>query len=75
MARIRVRTAAGRYWVTVTGQLRGRDLRRLEHACGPALEQREAPLTLTLPGVRDIDEPVKAFLERLANRGAVLQYD
>lgn len=75
MARIRVRSAAGRYWVTVTGQFRGRDLRRLEHACGPALEQREAPLTVTLAAVRGIDEPVKAYLERLANRGAVVHFD
>lgn len=72
MARMRVRWAEGRYWVTVIGKLRGRDLGRLERACGPALEQQRPPLTIRLAAVADIDEPAKTYLERLAARGAVV---
>ena len=75
MARMRVRSADGRYFVTVTGQLRGRDLGRLERACGPALEHRHPPLTLRLSAVRAIDEPARTYLERLVERGAVVLAD
>ena len=75
MARMRVRSAEGRYFVTVTGQLRGRDLGRLERACGPALEHRHPPLTVRLSAVGTIDEPAKTYLERLVNRGAVVLAD
>jgi hypothetical protein len=74
VARITVRSTAGRYCVTVSGQLRGRDLRRLEHACGPALEHRDPPLTVTL-AAGGIDEPARAYLERLVNRGAVVHFE
>lgn len=72
MAKLRVKTTNGRYFVTVTGQLGGRDLGRLERACGPALEQQRAPLTIRLAAVAGIDEPAKTYLERLAARGAVV---
>lgn len=74
MARISVRALDGRYWVTITGGLTGRDLRRLESACSPALEQARAPLTLRL-AVRDIDGAARAYLNRLAARGAELVFE
>jgi hypothetical protein len=68
---MRVKTANGRYFVTVTGQLGGRDLGRLERACGPALEHQHPPLTVRLAaGV--IDEPARRYLERLTERGATV---
>jgi hypothetical protein len=75
VARITVRSTHGRYCVTVSGQLRGRDLRRLEHACGPALERRDPPLTVTLASPDSVDEPARAYLERLITRGAVVQFE
>lgn len=71
MASMSVKSADGRYVVTVTGQLRGRDLRRLERACGPALEHQHAPLTVELAGPV-VDAPAKRYLERLADRGAIV---
>ncbi|MGE0123747.1 MAG: hypothetical protein AB7U25_12480 [Vicinamibacterales bacterium] len=56
----------------VTGQLAAADLRRLEHLCGPALEQRHLPLELDLSGVSTMDEPARLFLDHLARRGAVV---
>ena len=75
MARVTVRSAEGRFWVTVTGSLRGRDLRRLERACGPALEQPCAPLTIRLAEVSPIDETAATYLRRLVARGAVVLTD
>ena len=72
VAKLRVKTTNGRYFVTVKGQLRGRDLGRLERACGPALEQQRPPLTIRLAAVAAIDEPAQSYLERLAARGAVV---
>ena len=71
VAKMRVRSADGRYVVTVTGQLQGRDLGRLERACGPALEHRHPPLTVRL-AAPVIDEPARRYLERLAERGAIV---
>jgi hypothetical protein len=68
---MRVKSADGRYFVTVTGQLRGRDLGRLERACGPALEHRRPPLTVRLASTV-IDEPAKRYLERLTERGVTV---
>ena len=75
MARMRVTSARGRYQVTVTGNLGGRDLRRLERACGPALEQPRPPLTVRLAAVAAIDQSAKAYLDRLIRRGAVVLFD
>ena len=75
VARMRVRSVQGRFHVTVTGELGGRDLRRLERACGPALVQRQPPLTLRLAAVPAIDGSARAYLERLVARGAVVLFD
>jgi len=71
MASIRVSVHHGRRRVTVRGQLVAADLRRLESACGPALEYRELPLEIRL---RDtgMDEASRQFLDRLVKRGAIL---
>jgi hypothetical protein len=72
VARIRVRLRDGRRRVIVRGELSAADLRRLERACGPALEQRDVALHVELGGVSAIDETSRLFLERLSKRGAVL---
>jgi hypothetical protein len=74
MARMRVRSAYGRYQVTIAGKLGGRDLGRLERACGPALEQPRPPLTVRVAAVTAIDESAKAYLDRLMRRGAVVLF-
>ena len=72
MAILRVRLSNGKRLVTVRGRLAARDLRRLERACGPALEQREVPLELRLSEHGDLDEATQLFLAGLVRRGAVL---
>ena len=74
MARMWVKSVKGRYSVTISGRLRGRDLRRLEHACGPALEQKVAPLTVRVVPGSDLDESAQEYLDRLAARGALLVF-
>jgi len=75
VARLSTRSAHGHYWITITGRLCGRDLRRLERACGHALEHALLPLTLHLAGVDTIDGTAQAFLNRLAHRGALLVFE
>ena len=75
MARMSVKTACGRYCITLSGHLSSRDLRRLEQLCGPALEQQTTPLTLRLTRITSADQSAQAFLDRLVQRGAVLQFD
>lgn len=43
-----------------------------EYLCGPALEYRTIPLDIHLERVTGIDAPARAFLMRLAARGAIL---
>lgn len=76
MARMRVISVDGRYHVTVVGNLQGRDLRRLERACGPALEHALPPVTVRLTsGASATDAAAKAYLDRLMRRGAVVLFD
>ncbi|MGE0813448.1 MAG: hypothetical protein AB7O28_18685 [Vicinamibacterales bacterium] len=72
MARIQVRVIDGRHHVTVYGPLVAADLRRLERACGPALEHRQPPLEIRVQESESLDEPSRVFLDRLARRGAVI---
>jgi len=58
--------------VTVRGALSAGDLRRLERACGRALEEREMALELDLDVTAGVDEPARLYLDRLIRRGAVL---
>lgn len=73
MARIWLRRSREGYCVTVSGHLRAADLRRLERACGPALEQRYVALQLDLTAVTGSDPVANAFLGRLVERGARIQ--
>lgn len=72
MARISVKTIGAWSQVTVTGTLLARDLRRLERACGPALERKDVALELRIGGVSRMDRAARAFLDRLRDRGARL---
>jgi hypothetical protein len=72
VASISVRVHQGKRQVTVRGHLMTTDLRRLERACGPALEYRELPLELRLGDVTDMEEACRFFLASLERRGAVL---
>lgn len=74
-ARLSTRSAHGHYWITITGRLCGRDLGRLERACGHALEHSLLPLTVRLAGVDTIDSTAQAFLNRPAHRGALLVFE
>jgi hypothetical protein len=71
VARISVRVHQGKRQVTVRGHLTATDLRRLERACGPALEQRELLLELRVGAVTDMDESCRLFLASLSKRGAM----
>jgi hypothetical protein len=65
----------GRWCVAVKGSLGVTDLRRLEHACAPALEHSPAPLDLKVDGMRAVDEPARLFMRRLLVCGAALVGD
>ncbi len=72
MARISVKHVDGRSCVTVSGQLSAADLRRLERACGAALEHKRVELELQLSQVSSMDAAARAFVQRLVDRGAIL---
>ncbi len=72
MAVITVRIRSGTRHVTVRGALIARDLRRLERACGPALEQKDIHLELHVHDKVASDDAARLFLDRLVKRGAVL---
>jgi hypothetical protein len=59
----------------LSGRLAAADLRRLERACGPALEHRQLPIVVHLERVTDIDRAALGFLNRLAARGASIVRD
>jgi hypothetical protein len=74
MARIRMTKRRGKYRVTVRGPLRASDLRRLERACGLALECAAPSLAILLDSFA-VDPIAGAYLERLEVRGAVIRID
>jgi hypothetical protein len=74
MARISRRSVEGRYWITMSGHVSGRDLGRLERLCGPALEHETVPLTLRLTEASTVDPAAQAYLDRLVRRGALLLF-
>ena len=73
MAKISVVRAGGSYRITLKGRLTAGDLRRLERACGDALEHKLAPLELNVDQVLSIDNAARSYLERLRARGARIQ--
>lgn len=71
MARIRAETVdQGTRRVWIYGELGASDLRRLEHACAPALEQYPSPLELRMTAVTHIDDVAQIYLGHLVERGA-----
>jgi hypothetical protein len=72
MARITVVRASPTYRVAIRGRISARDLARLEHACGPALEEKDIPVELRLDSATSIDDAAAAYVERLCARGARL---
>jgi hypothetical protein len=75
MARLRTRAAGDRQWVTISGHLTGRDLGRLERLCAGILEEERLRLTLRLAAGVELDDAARAYMERLARRGATVLFD
>ena len=72
MATFARRVTKGRWRIAVRGELRATDLRRLERACAPALEQFPATLDIEVDTLQAVDEPSRRFVVCLLHRGAVL---
>jgi len=72
VARIRITRAGERLRVDVSGRLTAGDLRRLEHACAPALLTDPVRIELHLNRMTDIDRVAAAFVERMSARGAIV---
>jgi hypothetical protein len=70
MARIHVGHAGDISRITVKGRLGAGDLKRLERACGTALQERFVPLELDIQQVISVDDAADAYLDRLHARGA-----
>jgi anti-anti-sigma regulatory factor len=70
MARIHAARLGDALRVTITGRLSLDDMRRLEHACAPALTSDRPNLLLDLRGVTHADATATAVLERIGRRGA-----
>lgn len=73
MARIRAIRRPTEIRVVVAGVLRAGDMRRLEHACGPALTSERADLIVDLERVTAIDGVAAAHLRYMEMRGAVIK--
>ena len=72
VARIRITRGGECLHVDVSGRLTAGDLRRLEHACAPALLTDPVSIELRLDRVTDIDRVAAAFVERMSARGAIV---
>ena len=72
MARIAIRETHGTREVTVSGRLEGAEVRRLELACGPALERAKIGLHLRLVEVTALDSAARVLITRLVERGGRL---
>jgi anti-anti-sigma regulatory factor len=73
MARIRTIKRPTEVRVVIAGRLGAADMRRLEHACGPALTSERADLVVDLKRVTAIDGVAAAHLRYIATRGAVIR--
>lgn len=72
MARITSKRLRDGYRVRIAGRLSATDLRRLERACGPALERHHLALAINVSAVTAMDGAADAFIGRLVARGARL---
>jgi hypothetical protein len=70
MARISIVRVGDISRITLKGRLGAGDLKRLEQACGSALQEKLVPLELDLEQVTSLDDVAQAYLERLRSRGA-----
>lgn len=70
MARIRRYLLRHAVRLKVTGRLTAADVRRLEHACAPALLTQDIALDIDLSAVTESDETADLIVNRLAARGA-----
>jgi hypothetical protein len=73
MATIRAITRASTTRVIVAGRLAARDVRRLEHACAPALTSAHADLVVDMERVTYVAPIAAALVGRIAARGAVVK--
>jgi hypothetical protein len=73
MARIKVVRQHTTTRVVIAGRLSASDLRRLEHACAPALTAPRADLVLDLTSVSEVDNVALALLDRIESRGAIVR--
>jgi hypothetical protein len=72
VARIRISRDVAGLHVDVRGRLQAADLRRLEHACAPALVTDPVRIELRLNHVTHMDRIAAAFVDRMTQRGAVV---
>lgn len=72
MATISVTRPGLRIRITLAGRLKAKDLKRLERACGHALQHEFVPLELDVAQVTFIDESARTYLDRLCARGATV---
>jgi hypothetical protein len=70
MARIRTMKRPSSTVVVIAGRLRAGDMRRLEHACSPALTSADPDLTVDIRRVTGVDAAAETVLQRFAARGA-----
>ena len=70
MATISVVRTGDRIRIVIAGRLKATDLKRLERACGHALQHQFVPLELNIERVTLIDESARTYLDRLRARGA-----
>ena len=75
MARIRTREEGDHQCVSISGRFTGRDLGRLERLCAGKLEQERLRLILRLAAGTQVDGPARAYMERLARRGATVLFE
>ena len=73
MARIRASKRPSRTVVVVAGRLGAGDMRRLEHACSPALTRADPKLTVDITHVTELDAAAEVLLQRFAARGACIR--
>ena len=48
-------------------------MRRLEHACAPALVSARAALVVDIKRVTEVDRVAAALLHKIADRGAIIK--
>ena len=72
MARMRVTRTSDNTRIRIDGRLTAADMRRLEHACAPALVVQPLRLHIDVRRVTAMDATAAAVLDRLNARGAVI---